>query len=859
MNFFVNGEKKSYEGDPERSLLSYLREELGLISPKDGCAPQATCGCCSVQVGAKAMLSCATPMKKVEGQEILTTEGFSEKLKDVFVDAFLAKGGIQCGFCTPGIVMQAKVLLEQNPDPTREQVVKGLNQNLCRCTGYVKIVDAIMAAAEALREGKEIAFEETNGKVGTRLPKYGCDKAVLGLRPYVCDLKEPGMEFGAIKFSDHPRAKVLSIDTGEAEKLEGVSRVITAKDIPGERHTGLIVKDWPLYIEEGESTRYVGDALASVVALDEATAREAVALIKVTYEVLEPLTDMHKALDPQSPQIHDAGNLLYEGKIQRGDADKALQEATYTSNGVYDTQPVDHAFMEPESCLCKPWTHEGEDGIEVLTQGQGAYEDRDSVARILGLPPERVKVIQIQNGGGFGGKEDISVQGHAALASFLLKKPVKYTLSRDESILMHPKRHPLQMEYHVGCDEKGKITALKANILGDTGAYASVGMKVLERALGHATGAYSVPNIDVVSRAVYTNNIPNGAFRGFGVPQSTFAMEVAIDDLCEQGGFDRWQMRYDNAIKDGDTTATGQIIRGGAGVRATLEALKDEFQSARYAGIACGIKNTGIGNGMPDIGRAKIVIESAQRVVVHHGWTEMGQGVHTMALQTLCEETGLPPELIEVRVDTSEETACGMTTASRGTSLVGNAVIEAAKALKEDLKHNDLQALEGRVYRGEWICDWTTRPGKEKPGEDIITHYSYSYATQVVVLDDKGKIEVVYAAHDAGKIMNPMLFEGQIEGSVHMGLGYAISEDVPQEEGFPVSTRLRKCGVLNARHMPRVVVKGVEVEDPHGPYGAKGVGEIGLVPTAGAVANALYQFDKQRRYKIPLQVRHLYR
>jgi CO/xanthine dehydrogenase Mo-binding subunit len=469
------------------------------------------------------------------------------------------------------------------------------------------------------------------------------------------------------------------------------------------------------------------------------------------------------------------------------------------------------------------------------------------------LAQEAVRVVLVPNGGGFGGKEDLSVQGHAALFAYLLQLPVKVRLTRDESIIMHPKRHPIWMEYTIGCTQEGKLTFCKGRFIGDTGAYASVGMKVLERSAGHATGAYYFPVTDIVSTAVYTNNLPCGAMRGFGVNQTAFALESCIDDLCEQGGFDRWQFRYDNALDDGNMTATGQVIESGAGVKATLLAVKDEFYQAKYAGIACGIKNTGIGNGMPDSSKVRITIEAADRVVIDHGWTEMGQGVHTMAVQVLCNETGLKPELIKVRVDTSAEQATGMTTASRATSLVGNAIIAAAAPLKKDLENYSLADLVGKSYDGEWVVNWTTKPGA--PVEKVYTHYSYSYATQLVILDEEGYIEKIIAAHDAGKIFNPTLFEGQLEGSIHMGLGYAISEDLPLEKGRPKSTKLRDCGILRAWEMPEMQVIGVEVPDPYGPYGAKGVGEIGLVPTAGAVANALYQYDKIRRYSLPMQVK----
>ncbi len=847
MQFKLNTETRTFDGDPQLPLLTYLREHEGIISPKDGCAPQAACGCCVVELNKRAVLSCVIPMEKVAGGEVTTIEGLDAKTQETFASAFLQEGGVQCGFCIPGIVMQGKVLIDHDPEPTREALQKALHPHLCRCTGYKKIENSILHAAAALRNGGDIANGKHTGKLGDRLPKYDSYDVVLGRRPFVCDMKLEGMLFGALKLSDHPRARVLSIDTQAAAEHPGVTRVFTAPDIPGDRMVGLIVSDWPTMVEIGEETRYVGDVLAGVVASSETAAREAVELINVEYEVLAPVTDPHAAMKAECPKVHAKGNILSETIIKRGDADAALAGSDIVVSGKFQTQTIEHAFMEPESCVARPWY----EGVEVFSQGQGVYEDQKQIAKILGLPADKVKVVLVPNGGAFGGKEDLSIQGHTALFAHLLRRPVKITLTRDESILMHPKRHPLWMDYQLGCSKDGKLTALKANIVGDTGAYASVGMKVLERSAGHASGAYFVPVVDVESRAVYTNNIPNGAMRGFGVNQVTFAVESLIDEICEKGGFDRWQFRYDNALQEGLKTATGQVINRAAGVRRSLLAVKDTFQSARYAGIACGIKNTGIGNGMPDIGTARVVIESPEKILIQHGWTEMGQGVHTMAVQMLCEEIGVAPEMVEVRVETTDETVCGMTTASRGTSLVGHAIINACEKLKEDLKERSLSELEGREYEGAWACDWTTKPGATT--DEVITHYSYSYAAQVVILDENGTVEKVVAAHDAGRIVNPTLFEGQIEGSIHMGLGYALTEDFPQRDGRPVSTRLRKCGVLRAKETPAMEVFGVEVEDPHGPFGAKGVGEIGLVPTAGAVANALYQFDGVRRYKLPMK------
>jgi len=848
MKFWLNGQVKEFDGDPELPLLTYLREGEGIISPKNGCAPQAACGACTVDLNGKAVLSCVTPMKKVAEGQVTTTEGLGKYRQNVFANAFVGNGGVQCGFCIPGIVMQANALINKNPNPSRADVEKALTPNLCRCTGYKKVIDAVIASADAIRREEEIPPPTGNGKIGTRQPKYQARDLVLGQHEYVDDIRIGGMKHGALRFSDFPRARVLSIDTGAAEALDGVICIYTAVDVPGERVVGLIRQDWPLMIAVGETTRFVGDVLATVVAETEEVARSAAKLIEVEYEVLEPVTDMFDALKEGSPLIHEGGNILSRSATSRGDVNKARKDSAYITQATFQTQRIEHAYMEPETAIAYP----KDDGVELLSQGQGIFDDREQVAKLLGLPATKVRVKLIANGGGFGGKEDLTVQGHAAMMAYLLQVPVKVRLTRDESIIMSVKRHPIWMDYSIGCDKEGKLTFVVVKFVGDTGAYASVGMKVLERSAGHATGAYYFPVTDVEATAVYTNNLPCGAMRGFGVNQAIFGLESLIDELCEQGEFDRWQFRYDNALTDGDMTATGQIIQGGAGARATLLAVKDEFYKAKYAGLACGLKNTGIGNGMPDESSALITIAAPDKVIIDHGWTEMGQGVNTIASQVVCEETGIDPAIIEVRIDTIAEQVSGMTTASRATSLVGNALIDACKELKKDLERNSLADLVGNQYRGFWIVDWTTKPGAMV--EKVYTHYSYSYATQLVTLDENGQVEKITAAHDAGKIFNPMLFEGQLEGSLHMGLGYAISEDLVVENGRPKSTRLRNCGVLRAKETPEMEVIGVEVPDPYGPYGAKGVGEIGLVPTAGAVANALYQFDGERRRELPMRL-----
>ena len=849
IKFKLNGEEKSFDGDRKMSLLNYLREIENIFSVKNGCSGEGACGACMVEMNARPALSCITPMEKVDGASVVTIEGFPETLRQTLGRAFVTKGAVQCGFCTPGFLSRAKILLQTNPRPSRQQIIRALGFNLCRCTGYLKIVAAIELAAEHIRNHQELKLSHP-GRVGSNQPKYDAYRKAIGQSEFVGDMRVDDMLHAALKFSDHPRAKVRKIDCAAAKSLAGVVRIFTADDIPGQRFIGVIRQDWPAMIAEGETTRYIGDVLAGVVAETEEIARAAAARIRVDYEILEPLTDLHAA-QTSTIKIHESGNLLSVSRIRRGeDIDAVLKSSAHVVEATYKTQRVEHGFLETETAIALPMES---DGVELFVQSQGIYEDQRQIARLLGVSHDKVSVRMVPTGGAFGGKEDLTVQGHAAVFCMHLRRPIKLGLSRAESIRMHPKRHPFHMQYALGCDEKGKLTGLSARIIGDTGAYASLGAEVLERAAGHATGAYYVPNVDIESKAVYTNNIPCGAMRGFGVNQVTFAMESCIEQLCARGGFDPWRFRYDNVLDTGRPTATGQILGKGVGLKKTLLAVKDEFYAAKTAGLACGLKNCGIGNGVVEECEVQIEIQSGDRIVLQHGWTEMGQGVDTVAQQILCEEIGLEdPGIIEVKVGTESRARAGMTTASRATFQLGHAIIDAAKALKKDLRAARLSDLSGNVYRGRWTCDWTTRLGA--PGE-VITHYSYGYATHLVILGDSGQVDCVVAAHDGGRIINPTLFESQIEGAVVMGLGYALSEELPMENGRLKNSRYGRLGIPRIQNVPRIVVKMVEVKDPLGPYGAKGVGEIGNIPTAAAVANALYRYDQVPRYELPLKTR----
>jgi xanthine dehydrogenase molybdenum-binding subunit len=538
--------------------------------------------------------------------------------------------------------------------------------------------------------------------------------------------------------------------------------------------------------------------------------------------------------------------------IRRGDAGAALAASAHVVSGTWYTQRIEHLFLEPECALAEP-TPEG--GLHLWTQGQGIYDDRRACARFLGLPEEKVFAELVANGGAFGGKEDLSVQGQAALLAWVTRRPVKLALSRRESIRIHPKRHPVRVELSAACDADGRLTAVKVRMQGDSGAYASVGMKVLERAAGHACGPYKVPNVDVESRAVYTNNPPCGAMRGFGVPQAAFALEGALDQLAAKCGLDRWEIRWRNAVAVGDVLATGQPVEKSCGLKETLVAVRDRWRewsaAGRAVGIACGFKNTGLGNGVGEWGKARLVVERDGTVTLYNAYTEMGQGLFTILTQFAAEVTGLPAHVFRPRVDATFALDCGQTTGSRATLFAGNAVTSAARKLRAALDSGGtLATLAGQVFAADVVVDDTTQLGADGR---VKTHTSYGYATQVVLLDAAGRVERVLAAHDVGRAVNPRMCEGQIEGAVHMGLGYALTEELPCADGMPVTTSLYQLGALRAKDMPAVEVFIVEAPEPEGPFGAKGIGELGLVPTAAAVAGALEAFDGVRRSRLPMK------
>jgi selenium-dependent xanthine dehydrogenase len=878
VDFTLNGKAVSASYEPGMHFLEVLREGCGIVSAKNGCAPEGTCGCCLVLIDGRPALSCLRKPEQLQGHDVKTLEGIPEEMRRVLGEAFVLEGGVQCGFCIPGIVVRASSLLQNGQASSRESIAKALDGHLCRCTGYGRIIDAIQTAGEAWNDhhelprteplrhlyfGEEFGLERKwnppgKGKsgVGVSVPRYGGLDQTLGEKPFVDDMGAPGMLHGAMVLSEHPRAKVLGIDTSAALAMPGVERVFTAADVPGQRGTGIAYPDLPIFVAVGEITCCVGDFLAMVVADTQFHARQAANQVKVDYEPLPALTDPFEALKPGATQVHPAGNMYAHGNLidttafARGDVEAAFANAAHVIEATFQTQAVEPAFLEPEACLVLP---QGA-GVKVHTQSQGSVYDQQQVAKILKLPLEEVEIALAASGGGFGAKEELSIQGQTALAAYLLQRPVKTVLTRKQSTQHHVKRHPMTLKYKVAADAEGHLLAVKARITGDAGGYAGTSGKCLLRAACHSCGPYRVPNVDVESKAVYTNNPTSGAMRGFGTNQAHFAMEGVMDILAERIGVDGYDIRERNILNPGDAFATGQIMRESVrGLRESLEAVKDTYKNARYAGIGCGIKSTGIGNGTVDSGHIKIRVAEGGRVVVLNGYTEMGQGVYTATRQAVCEETGLPPGTIDVIWDEEMGNKCGETWASRATTLSCAAAQRAAAKLAADLKQLPIEQLAGREYTGDYACDFTTKPGTPAALKNPTTHLTFSYSTQVVILDEDGRLERVIAAHDVGRAINPRLCAEQMEGGVHMGLGYALTENFPSTNGVPDSLLLRDLGILRAKDMPKVDIILIEVPDEVGGYGAKGVGEIGCVATAGAVASALYSYDKIRRFSLPME------
>lgn len=845
--YIINVNGKDYEARHDKKLLRFLRDDLHLTAAKDGCS-EGVCGTCTVLVDGKKVKACIMPLSRLQGKKILTVEGIPPEEMRIYKYCFAQAGAVQCGFCIPGMIISAKALLDKNLNPTPDDVKKALRGNICRCTGYKKIEEAILKAAEFFREHKPIPEPPRSLHMDEYAARIDAAEKIDGSGLFADDIEVPGLLFAKPLYINRPRARIDRLDFTKALTHPDCVDILTKADVPCNK-IGHIRQDWDVLLGEGDVSKYVGSAAAVVVSGKKESLEEICSLIEAEYTDLPPVTSPAQALAEGAPLIHPDGNIMSESCLVRGNADEAIKNSKYVVTRRYTTSWQEHAFMEPECCLAIP---EGEDGLLVYSSCQSVYDVRRECAAMLQIPEEKLHCRAPLVGGGFGGKEDMSVQQYAVLAAWILKQPVKVKFTRQESLDYHVKRHPMEMEFTTACDENGYLTAMKATITADTGAYASLGGPVLARACTHAAGPYNYQNLDITGRSVYTNNVVAGAFRGFGVAQSCFAAEMNINLLAEMAGLDPWEIRYRNAIRPGQILPNGQKASPDVNIAACLEAVKDIYYQNPYAGIACGFKNSGTGMGKRDIGRVLLSVEKG-KIHIRTSAACMGQGIGQMTLTEICHVTGLDPALFVFEAsDTVRTPDSGTSTASRQTVVTGEAARRAGEKLREALRRRSLDELEGEEFLGEFSA--ITDPlGAVK--DNPISHIAYSYGVQVVILDEQGRFKKVVSAFDVGSPVNIQSVEGQIEGGMVMGLGYAVTEKFICEGGYP-KTKFGALGLLQAHQTPELEVILCRPKDENRlPYslGAKGCGELCMIPTAPAAAHAYYRLDGKFRQSLPLE------
>jgi len=919
MKFTVNGKSIEIEPKPGEMLSDLLRERLGLTGTKIGCN-EAECGACTVLINGEPVLSCTFPAAKAEGKEVLTIEGLAGTVRSEngqdgsqlhpLQEAFIKHGAVQCGFCIPGQLMTSYALLRRNPDPTEEEIRQALKDTLCRCAGYPTIMRAVKAAAASIKTGEPVvppalpqpALEPLK-TVGTPQARPDAVEKVTGAAKFTDDLKFEDMLHARVKRAGVPHAIVKRIDVEKARRLPGVRAVLTADDIPGEHYHGLVIQDWPSLVGVGERVRYVGDAIAIVAADTRAQADEALDLIEVEYDPQPVITNPVQARQPDAPALHPNGNLLKHIKVRKGDVEAGFEQSDVVIEGTFHTAITDHAFLEPECSIARPLP----DGrMEIYVGSQIPYADRTDVARALGVPPEKVRVIGQLVGGGFGGKEDIAGQIHAALLARATGRPVKLLWDRHESLIAHPKRHSTQIRVKIGAKRDGRLVAVETELYGDTGAYASLGEKVLTRATTHSSGPYEVPHAKADCYAMYTNNPPAGAFRGFGVTQSAFAVESMMDILAETLDLDPIELRRMNALKVGSITNTGQELRESAGLLECIERVREEmlrqngggdlFASRpvpgkphlrRAWGFAAAYKNTGLGGGAPDKAGAEVELYPDGSLEVRTSSAELGQGLVTVLRMVVSEEFGQKPEKVRVLVmDTDLTPDGGPTTASRQTYVTGNAARHAARTLRQvvatvlaekyDQPPESIRFEEGlarvnghSIPLGDVVRDMLAEgrqprvlyeywaPATKPLGEGGDMHFAFSFATQAAEVEVNtltGEVRVlkIIAANDVGRAINPLGLQGQVEGGVMMGLGNALTEQFIVENGIPFTDRLARYRIPSIVQAPEITSIVIEHPTADGPYGAKGVGEVVSIPTTPAITNAIYNAVGVRIDRLPV-------
>lgn len=914
----VNGQVHTLDVPATRTLAQVLRYDLNLTGTKIGCG-EAECGICTVHVDGTPINSCIFPALKAQGRQVRTIEGLAEgETLHPLQEAFMDHGAVQCGFCTPGLIMTSAALLEQNPSPTEDEVKVALKDTFCRCTGYTSVMRAIQSAAAAKRGEAtlpvaEPAVVEPLRSVGKNEQVQDLVDRVTGRAKYTDDYVFEGMLFARTLRAPHPHARLLKIDTSRAEALNGVVAVLTAADVPGENLHGLVHRDWPVLCAVGDKTRYMGDAVAIVAAETQTAADQALNLIEVEYEALVVVDDPVFAHSPDAPLVHEGregGNLLKHIKVRHGDVEQGFADSDVIVERTYHTPTTEHAFLEPECAIGIPAGYDDDhQKLTIYVGSQIPYQDRNQLALAMNLPEEGVRVKGVLIGGGFGGKEDIAGQIHVAMLATATGRPVKMLYSRQESLLFHPKRHATVIRIKTGAKRDGTLVAVEAELYGDGGAYASLSDKVMTRATTHATGPYAVEHAKIDCYAMYTNNPPSGAFRGFGVTQSAFAVEGNMDLVAAEIGMDALEFRRKNAQRVGATTATGQLLRESVGLLESIDLVERDMRGGlngnfRYAwrdgdiaygwGVACAYKNTGLGGGAPDRSDAEVEAFDDGMVEVRTSSADMGQGLISVLAQCAAEELGVPYRNVRVLLsDTDKTPNGGPTTASRQTYMSGNAVRLAAANLREMLskvvaeeldcppdtlrfeeglvrhngsrmtfgeavQHAKQQGLQARVLQQYY------GPKTQPLGTGGDMHFAFSYATQAALvgvdtMTGEVKVVKILSATDVGRAINPLQTQGQIEGGIVMALGNCLTEQFIVENGVPWSTLLARYKMPSIKHAPEIISYLVEHPTADGPYGAKGVGELPSINTTPAICNAIFNAVGVRVYSLPVDQDALYR
>jgi CO/xanthine dehydrogenase Mo-binding subunit/aerobic-type carbon monoxide dehydrogenase small subunit (CoxS/CutS family) len=891
--FSVNGKSVIVSSPPAQRLSRVLREDLGLTGTKVGC-DAGDCGACTVLLDGEPVCACLVAVAQVSGSDITTVEGLQQLPAGARLQrSFLTHGAAQCGACTPGMLMSATALLEKTPAPTETEVMDAIGGVLCRCTGYRKIINAILdSQSDATTE----ISPEAGHAVGERLIRLDGRRKVDGSEIFGADEVPAGALTVRTIRCPHHRARFHFGDLDAFTRNHpGIHSVLTAKDVPGKDCYGVIPRFADQRVFAHREARHRGEAVAAIVGESEAVEALDPATFPVVWEELPALKEIDEALAPGAEKIHAhrEDNVLVRGRVVRGDVDRALAESEITAEAEYETGVVEHAYIEPEAGFARRVG----DRIEIQACTQSPYMDRADIATILGIPPHNVRIIPTAVGGGFGSKLDLSVQPFLALAAWHLNKPVKMTYSRTESITATTKRHPARMQLRAGCTHEGKLTALDFSADFNTGAYSSWGPTVAARVPVHASGPYYVPHYRALTRAVHTNLVPAGAFRGFGVPQAAIAQEQLYDDLADKVGIDRLEFRILNALDNQTPTVTGQVMGAGVGIRACLEALRTKWRDARKQAADFNTKSNGVlrrgvgvagmwygcGNtSLPNPSTVRIGLKRDGRIALHQGAVDIGQGSNTIVTQICADALGAPIDRFDlVSGDTDITPDCGKTSASRQTFVTGkaahmagtqlrNAIIKLAQAsddariifsddgiFAEDKNVRRPLALgalpldaHGYVITAEATFDPPTSPLDENGQGNPYAVYGYgAHMAEIEVDTELGTVRVlkITAAHDVGRAINPTLIEGQIEGGVAQGLGMAL-----MEEFFPgKGENLHDYLIPTAGDIPPIESILIEDPSPVGPYGAKGIGEQAVIPTAPAILNALHDAVSIRLRKVP--------